>query len=451
MPDKVDIMIVEPAQMSARTEIDFIGRLAAESQVAAHLVGGGLRDLILGRNTTDMDFTLSGALREIPSRFAEMVAGTFFWLDKERGHARVARKTGGATLTFDFTPQRGACIEEDLAERDFTINALAWPLTGCGEEVIDPLMGIADIRRKLIRACASHSFNNDPLRLIRAVRFAATLGFEIETGTCNDLSRHALLIRQVAPERLRNEFFRILAAQGIAVSLGLLCDTGLLAELLPGAVHGAGASDTDSALSLCIRDAAGLPASLEQVPTMLESYFPDSAGHLAAYLDQELEGGITLLSIMKLAAILIACKADSAAVTRRLRLGKKAGRLLALLCSEGGKPLPPAQTDRARYRFFRDREPAGPTLLILDMAVGCASPKQYAALIDYYCREYPAEEELLLSGTEIMHILGAGPGKAVGDAMERLRAAERRGAVNNKADAAAFLERNQLTNGEPIS
>ncbi|MFZ3208205.1 MAG: CCA tRNA nucleotidyltransferase [Geobacteraceae bacterium] len=446
-------MIIEPAQIPARAEIDLIGRLAAESQVAAHLVGGGLRDLILGRNTTDLDFALSGALREIPSRFAERVAGAFFWLDEERGHARVAKKAGGTTLTFDFTPERRACIEEDLAERDFTINALAWPLTGCGEEVIDPLLGIADIRRKLIRACASHSFNDDPLRLIRAVRFAATLGFEIESETLNNLSRNVSLIRQVAPERLRKEFFIILETQGIDRSLGLLCDTGLMAELLPGAVNAASASEANSALSLCIRTAANLTASLEQVSSMLERDFPDSAGYLMAYLDQELEGGITVLSIMKLAAILIECKADSAVVARRLRLGKKAGRLLALLCSEGGKPLSllPAQTDRARYRFFRDMEPTGPAPLILAMLTGSASPKECAALIDYYCHKYSAAEELLLSGTEVMRILGIGPGKAVGDVMEQLKAAERLGAVNNRADAAAFLERNQLTNGEPIS
>jgi poly(A) polymerase len=444
-------MIVEPAQIPARAEIDLIGRLAAESQVVAHLVGGGLRDLILGRDTTDMDFTLSGALRELPSHFAERVAGTFFWLDEERGHARVAKKMGGTTLTFDFTPERGACIEEDLAERDFTINALAWPLTGCGEELIDPLQGIADIRRKLIRACTSHSFNDDPLRLIRAVRFSATLGFEIESETLNNLSRNVSLIREVAPERLRKEFFIILATQGIAISLGLLCDTGLMTELLPGAVHGADASGADSVL-LCTRKAASRVASLERVSTMLERHFPDYAGHLTAYLDQELEGEITALSIMKLAAILIACKADSVTVARRLRLGKKAGRLLAILCSEGGNPfpLPPAQTGRARYRFFRDRAPAGPSLLILAMAEGVASPEQCAELLDYYCRDYPAAEELLLSGIEIMRILDIGPGKSIGDAMERLRAAERLGAVNNRADATALLERNQLTNGEPI-
>lgn len=444
-------MTVELTQMPAREEIDLIGRLAAAQRVTAHLVGGGLRDLLLGRAAMDLDFALSGALREVPERFAERVGGTFFWLDEERGHVRVVKKGGGVTITFDFALLRGASIEEDLAERDFTINALAWPLAGKERGVIDPLQGSVDLQRGVIRACTPHSFTADPLRLLRAVRFAATLGFAVEAVTWHDVCRNARLLRQVAAERLRDELFRILAAPGIAVSLRRLHEAGLLTELLPlGAGHGIDLAGADAARHLGA--AASQASVLEQVTIMLEQHFPDAVAHLTPYLDQELEGGITILYLMKLAAILTGFGVDSVAAAGRLRLGNKAGRLLAILCSEGGQPLAvsPAQTQRARYRFFRDREPAGPALLILDMATGMASSEQCAELFTYYCRDYPVAEELLLSGDEIMRMLGIGPGKPVGRAMERLREAERRGLINSRADAVAFLEKNLLTNKETI-
>lgn len=443
-------MRLELTDIPAGAEIDLIGELAAVHRVKAHLVGGGLRDLLLGRPATDLDFALGGAVRELPELFARRTGGTFFWLDEERGHARVVKRTPAATLTFDFAPLRGATIEEDLTQRDFTINALALSLADRARGVIDPLRGVADLRQCVIRACSSHAFSDDPLRLLRALRFAALLGFSIEDATWQALCRDARLLRRVTAERVRDELFRILAAPGIAVSLKRLRQAGLLAEILPMSRDAGRAGEK---ADQCLNAAADQAGRLERVFGLIERHFPRDCGQLAAYLGQEPEAGITILSLMKLAALLVALGGDCAAVAGSLRLGKRAGRVLEILCgAETMAMAVPPPTRRAMYRFFRDREPAGPALLIHAVAAGREAPQRLAEPLGYYCHEYGAEEEeQLLSGAEVMRILGIGPGRAVGEAMESLAEAERRGAVDSKGDAVAFLEKNLLTNRGPIS
>ncbi|HTG81227.1 MAG TPA: CCA tRNA nucleotidyltransferase, partial [Geobacteraceae bacterium] len=218
-------------KIAADDTVRLIAELAGDLGMDAYLAGGGVRDCLLGREVNDLDFALSGAWEELPRLFAARWGGSFFWLDEGRLQARVSKKTAGGTLVRDFAPLRGATIEDDLRQRDFTVNALAMKVAG--GELIDPLRGGPDLDGKLIRACSDHAFDDDPLRLLRALRFAAELGFTVEEGTWNDLRRKGDLLGGVAKERVRDELFRLLAAPGIGTNLSMLDASRLLPVIFP--------------------------------------------------------------------------------------------------------------------------------------------------------------------------------------------------------------------------
>src|SRR5208282_5503520 len=114
----------------ANDDLRIIAEMAAVLGVDAYLVGGYLRDCLLVRMTKDLDFAFSGAWEELPRSFAARISGTFFWLDEKRLQGRVVKKTGKEASFFDFAPLRGETVMDDIARRDFTINALALPLRG---------------------------------------------------------------------------------------------------------------------------------------------------------------------------------------------------------------------------------------------------------------------------------------------------------------------------------
>jgi tRNA nucleotidyltransferase/poly(A) polymerase len=185
----------------------------------AWVVGGAVRDELLGRPLIDLDV----ACRE-PERaarlFARRAEGAPFPLSERHGAWRVAFPDGH---TVDFTPLREG-IREDLATRDFTINAIAVGLES--DEVADPFGGRADLDAKTIRAVSGTAFSDDPLRLLRAVRLEDELGFRIEQETEQLLRDHVNLVTQPAGERILAELRR-LSADGYR----RLDELGLLAPL----------------------------------------------------------------------------------------------------------------------------------------------------------------------------------------------------------------------------
>jgi hypothetical protein len=182
----------------------------------AWVVGGAVRDELLGRELVDLDIAVrepEGAARA----YANRSSGAPFPLSERYGAWRVALDGG---RTVDFTPFTGT-IEEDLATRDFTINAIAVPLAG--GEAVDPFAGRADLDARLIRAVSPAVFTDDPLRLMRAVRLEDELGFGLERETERLVREHAALVTVPARERTLAELVR-LSADGYrrADELGLL-------------------------------------------------------------------------------------------------------------------------------------------------------------------------------------------------------------------------------------
>jgi tRNA nucleotidyltransferase/poly(A) polymerase len=174
----------------------------AVAGVEAYVVGGAVRDELLGRQIVDIDVATPDP--EVAARiYAGLSKGALFPLSERHGAWRVAFKDG---TTVDFTPLAGT-IEDDLATRDFTINAIAQPVAG-GEHV-DPLGGRADLESRTLRAVSESVFEDDALRLLRAVRLEDELGFALDGATEELVRRHASLVADPAGERIVGELERL--------------------------------------------------------------------------------------------------------------------------------------------------------------------------------------------------------------------------------------------------
>src|SRR5215211_4149697 len=166
----------------------------------AWIVGGAIRDELLGRRVVDLDV----ACRD-PEGAARRYGGPVFPLSNRHGAWRVALADG---RTVDFTPLQDV-IETDLATRDFTINAIAQPLAG--GEAVDPFDGRSDLQRRVLRAVSPSIFEEDPLRLLRAVRLEDELGFRLDEKTERLVRERASLVARPAGERILAELARLTA------------------------------------------------------------------------------------------------------------------------------------------------------------------------------------------------------------------------------------------------
>src|SRR5262249_26683287 len=224
-----------------------LGRIFRERGHRLYLVGGPVRDQLHGRPTHDLDFATDAVPEE--TRRAPQAAGPdaiyavgekFGTIGANFGDTNVEITTfRGETYqpgSRKLEVRYGLTLEDDLARRDFTINAMARDLdTGA---VIDPFGGRRDLEARLIRAEGdpAERFAEDPLRLLRAIRFAAQLGFSIEGGTRDAIARCAPLLRQVSRGRILDEMNKLLLAPHAALGVRLLADLGLLDVFLPEAV-----------------------------------------------------------------------------------------------------------------------------------------------------------------------------------------------------------------------
>ncbi len=183
------------------------------------IVGGGVRDELLGRPVVDLDVATREP-QEAARAYARLHGGSVFPLSEQHGAWRVAT---GSEETVDFTPLPDG-IEDDLATRDFTFNAIAVPVGG--GEPCDPHDGRADLAAGVVRAVSDSIFAADPLRLLRAVRLEDELGFRMDEHTESLVRRHADLVQRPAGERILAELSRLSAA-----GFGRLAELGLLAPL----------------------------------------------------------------------------------------------------------------------------------------------------------------------------------------------------------------------------
>jgi poly(A) polymerase/tRNA nucleotidyltransferase (CCA-adding enzyme) len=236
-------------------EIKFIiGKLKKEG-FEAYIVGGCVRDFLRDVEPGDWDVATNAKPEEIQKIFPKsFYSNKFFTVTVQTGSENPRLKEIEITTyrkEAKYTDKRhpdevkfAKTIEEDLARRDFTINAIALEIrdkggTGMrrspGQSLIDPFRGQEDLKNKIIRAVGNpeERFSEDALRMMRAVRFATTLGFKIEKKTAEAISKNSHWLKMISKERIRDEFLKIIMAERAAEGIKLLRQTGLLKYIVP--------------------------------------------------------------------------------------------------------------------------------------------------------------------------------------------------------------------------
>lgn len=237
-------------------EILAIYKKAQNSGFAVYLVGGCVRNLLLGKKVKDWDLTTNAT----PEQILKLFGNGFY--DNKFGTVGIPIKdTKGVVEITTFRTEHGFSdkrrpdkvswgknIEEDLARRDFTINSIALKLEaqpqGSTYEIIDPFGGQKDLEQKLIRAVGDPKkrFKEDALRLLRAIRIASEYGFTIEKNTWEEIQKDAPLIKHVSGERIRTELLRILGTEYPHDGIMLLRNANLLENIIPEIIEGIGVS-----------------------------------------------------------------------------------------------------------------------------------------------------------------------------------------------------------------
>jgi tRNA nucleotidyltransferase (CCA-adding enzyme) len=418
------------AQQAIPGDVLRICRRLRQEGHEAHLVGGGIRDLLVGRHPHDFDVATSALPEAVLALFGARYAiptglqhGTVTVLGDALAAGEHPRHRHVEVTTFrgegeyldgrrPSTVHFGATLHEDLARRDFTMNAIAYdPLA---EVLTDPFDGQRDLAAGIIRAVGDpvERFREDGLRPMRAVRQATQLGFSIESATMVAIGQTLSSFRKVSAERIRDELFKLLAAPAAARGVALLHQTGLLAEILPE-VQGAGAEDGRH-VHLGALD--GVPAD----PVLR------LAGLLGGW------GAVTETATGDDGALLVATDAQrlsqhAAAIGQRLRLaGAEQRRLVDLTRALGTGAASGSDADlRRMVRKVGRGQLASWLALRACVAVPLDArldDQELRARLDVVAGPGVALEpsELAVDGRAIMEALGIGPGPLVGQLLAAL-------------------------------
>jgi poly(A) polymerase len=283
----------------------------------AFLVGGYLRDSLLSLPPErDLDIAVLGDSQQIGRELAQAMGGVFVPLGPAHGIARVVLtdpESGamGSQWTVDLAGFSGS-IEEDLARRDFTIDALALPVQGWAspaplDQVIDPFNGRQDLGQKRIRAVTPGAFQDDPGRLMRAVRLAAGLGFRLEPETARLVRGEAHRVTQVSGERVRDELLAILSLDGARGHLEVLDRLDLLCRIIPELAETKGVGqpkehywDVWGHLLQTVETAERITKGHQNSPVYSLVYWTAETN---AHFSQEISDGHTRKTLLKLAAL----------------------------------------------------------------------------------------------------------------------------------------------------
>ncbi|HEY7074083.1 MAG TPA: HDIG domain-containing metalloprotein, partial [Solirubrobacteraceae bacterium] len=266
----------------------------------AWVVGGTIRDELLGRPTRDVDVALSGDPKRAARAFSKAVGGPVFPLSEGFGAWRVIDRRDGCV--YDFAPLQGRTIERDLSHRDFTVNAMARPVGG--GELIDPHGGRADLEARVLRVLGASAYTEDPLRPLRLARFAAELGFAPDAETERLTERAAPRVSEAAPERVFAELRRLVIADGALAGLELADRLGLMRAVLPelASLHGVEQSKYHH-LDVYGHTVEVLARQIE-LEGRLDELFGDLAGAIRSVLGDTLADELTRGQALRFGALL---------------------------------------------------------------------------------------------------------------------------------------------------
>jgi putative nucleotidyltransferase with HDIG domain len=439
----------------------------------AWVVGGAVRDAALGAEVTDLDLAVAGDPGAAAKAIARQIGEHAFELSAEFGTWRVVG--AGRGWQVDVTALRGDVIEADLAARDFTIGAVAVPLAGGG--VLDPFDGLGDLGRGLLRTVGERSFEEDPLRLLRAARLAAELGLELDTATVARARAAAARAGEPAGERQLSELRQLLGGPDPLRGLALLDALGLTAVVLPELEQLRGVEQgPNHHLDVYGHTLAVLEHTLE-VEGDLGRFAGERADEVAALLAEPLADEVDRRTALRFGALLhdiakpqtrkeqngfVGFRGHDAVgveviagICSRLRASRRFTRHLQALTLHHLRlgflipeaPLPP----RRVHEYLRATEPVAVDVTLLTVAdrlsARGAGPlarpemveahlalarEMIAAGLDWRRDGPPAP---LLRGDELAAALEIAPGPELGELLSELEAAQYAGEVRDRAGA----------------
>jgi poly(A) polymerase len=454
-------------------------RGAMEGEDRAWIVGGAVRDAALGREVEDLDLAVAGDPGAAAKRVAAATDAHAFELSAEFRTWRVVSGPNGWQI--DLTALRGANIEADLAERDFTIGAVAVLLHG--NEAIDPFGGLADLDARVLRAVGERSYLDDPLRLLRAARLAAQLGLEIDPDTAALARAAAPRAADPAGERQLAELRQLIGGPAPLRGLRLLDELGITPVVLPELETLRGVEQgPNHHLDVYDHTLAVLEHTLE-VEADLARFADERATEVADLLEEPLADEMSRRTALRFGALFhdIAKPATKAErdgfvgfrghdevgvgiigeICRRLRASRRLTQHLQALARHHlrlGFLIPEMPLSRRRvHAYLRATDPVAVDVTLLTVADRLsargqgpiASPEMVSAHLQLaremiaagldWRREGPPAP--LLRGDEIAAELGLDPGPEVGSALAELEAAQYAGEVTDRTGALQHLRR----------
>ncbi|MBA3051993.1 glycosyltransferase [bacterium] len=448
-------------------------KLIAEKYPDSYIVGGAVRDLLLGKVSRDIDLVIPGNLPKAAKELASVFLAPYFVLDSERQVFRIVlQKTHEWYL--DLSPLRGD-IKSDLLKRDFSVDAMAVPIAEwpSPRHYLDPTGGVKDLKEKTIRMICPEVFQDDPLRLYRAFRIASRIEGNIDPGTLSEIKKNVSLISSVAGERIKDELFFILAHPHSAGRLDDIYSAGLFdATFSEFAAFGDRNDNYYHKGGLWEHSLETLRKFEEKVLAGNFERFAEFRSDLDKYFDRH------TIILTKLGCLLHDIgKAEAASrvsgrlrffgherigsflarnIMRKLKSSRSDMKFVSDVVYHHMRPsnMSARSTERAFYRFFRSF--ASSAHLAAVFTAFCdrysyeTAPGRFAEMVNQenftekilrvYFREKKINRPPLLNGNDVMEALGIPPGPLVGriiEAVEEARAAEK---IKTKEEAMVYAE-----------
>lgn len=412
-----------------------LGHFANERRVQLYLVGGSVRDLLLKRQTTDIDFALASNAIQFAKAFAASIGATCIALEENPSTARVIVKkddnSQASTLSIDFVQFRAPSLTEDLRLRDLTINAMAIAFENvktttndtCTQNtfhVIDPCGGMKDLKAGLLRFPSEQVVPADPVRLLRIYRFAARLDFKISQSAIDLITKYRSLLSNVAIERCRDELMKIFNVNTAHPYLQQMAAVGLLAQVVP---H--------------IREVDGswqVLANFEKnsIPAALQAYRRE----INKYLQEELGAEINRCSLIKF-SLLLGDRLGS--VGAHLRLSRKASRFMKCLFS-GSKALKNIDqrlTKKEIIRFLRTYISDWWGVLLYTAVLHPIDPVLFQQIANtYYEHVLPISKQgRLITGDDLIKKFKLKEGEQIGRVLKEVEKRQFNGEIRTREEA----------------
>ncbi len=437
-----------------------------------YLVGGAVRDVLLGRKINDFDFVAEGLVRPIGKELADVLDGKYYVLDEDRNMVRVIVHAGQPNCyNVDIAEFNGDNLKSDLEVRDFTINAIAIEFMN-GQRIVDPLGGVVDLHDKKLCMCSLNSLQLDPLRALRAIRMACEFSLQMDVALVEEMKKMAPMLANCSMERCRDEFFKILNVGKITVSLELLEKFGFLPYLLSAAEKGENPRMTAHLRSLELLLKLTTAAFDEKISDnllaglavlKLGSYREE----LKAHFDDE--GSLTHPRRNFLTYAVCALEYHPDAGMSDFELVQKRSKKLILSTEEINLCVKAVQawkqleargvkekiTDLEIHRYFRKFDQNGIYGILIYLAEVLSEEDidtqsdlwentldQAAKMLDAWFRRYSeiVKPEKLIDGTEISEIFNIASGPRIGKMKQMAEEAQVQGLIHTRDEAVDYLK-----------